>query len=70
MIRWTTVAGVIAIILGIAEIVFAITNAVFQFNFWRMSSLIYFGGSMIETPRLYALIQKLSCRDSEELETK
>ena len=57
---WTTIAGAIAIFIAVIEIIMAYTDKEYGLNFWRMFSLALLGGSMIETPRLYGLIQSLS----------
>ena len=58
--RWSTIAGIVAIIIAVIEIILAYTNKEYGYNFWRIFSLALMGGSMIETPKLYGLIQKLT----------
>ena len=58
--RWSTIAGIAAIIIAAIEIILAYTNKEYGYNFWRIISLALIGGSMIETPKLYGLIQKLN----------
>jgi len=58
--RWSTVAGGLFILLAVAEIVLAYVNKSYEFNFWRMFGFTILGESIIETSRLYRLIQKLA----------
>ena len=58
--KWTLPVGILFIGLGAAEIILAYARPDYPFDFWRMLCFVYCGGSLIDTTRLYGLIQKLA----------